>query len=231
MHVSGRCPWLVLAAWPLAASPPASAEPPPVALARLRAVEIDFASLAPLTRTVMRHELGVVLAPAALALSWRRASPAGETDRDELRVVLLRSTGLGTDQGALGSTARQGQVAPTIWVYVPAVALTLGLDPEAVATSLEAQRLVGLALGRVVAHEVVHAAGSGRRARRRERDAPAVARVSPHQRPAGARERLRRGAGRGGARVAGQRWSAAVAARDLRAPPASPSADRSLADR
>ncbi len=157
MHVSGRCPWLVLAAWPLAASPPARAEPQPATLARLRAVEIDFASLAPLTRTVMRHELGLVLAPAALAFSWRRASPAGETDRDELRLVLLRSTGLGTDRGALGSTARQGQVAPTIWVYVPEVALTLGLDPEAVATSLEAQRLVGMALGRVVAHEVVHA--------------------------------------------------------------------------
>jgi hypothetical protein len=155
MHVSGRCRWLVLAAWSLAASPPVSAEPLPVAPVRLHAAEIDFASLAPLTRSVMRHELGTVLAGASLALSWRRSSPAGETAHDELRVVLLRSSGVGTDRGALGSTAREG-VAPTIWVYVPQVTLTLGLEPEAVPTSLEAQRLVGVALGRVLAHEVVH---------------------------------------------------------------------------
>jgi hypothetical protein len=155
MHVSGRCPLLALASWWLVAPSPASADPLPLAPARLRAAEIDFASLAPLARTVMQHELGVVLAPAALALSWRRSRPGGETDPDELRVVLLRSTGVGADRGALGSTARQGLV-PTIWVYVPNVALTLGLDPEAVVTSLDAQRLVGIALGRVVAHEVVH---------------------------------------------------------------------------
>jgi hypothetical protein len=145
----------MLATWSLVTPSPASGEPVPPAPARLRAAEIDFASLAPLTRTVMQHELGVVLAPAALALSWRRSRPGGETDSDELRVVLLRSTGVGADRGALGSTARQGLV-PTIWVYVPNVALTLGLDPEAVVTSLDAQRLVGIALGRVVAHEVVH---------------------------------------------------------------------------
>lgn len=155
MHVSGRCPLLMLAAWSLAATSPASAEPLPAAPARLRAVEIDFASLAPLTRAVMRRELASVLAPASLELAWRRSQPSGETDADELRVVLLRSAGVGPDQGALGSTARQGLV-PTIWVYVPSVALTLGLDPEAVATSFDSQRLVGIALGRVVAHELVH---------------------------------------------------------------------------
>jgi hypothetical protein len=96
-----------------------------------------------------------VLAPASLALAWRRSRPDAETDPDELRVVLLRSIGVGGDEGALGSTARRGLV-PTIWVYVPTVALALGLELEAVATSLDAQRLVGLALGRVVAHEIVH---------------------------------------------------------------------------
>jgi hypothetical protein len=138
-----------------------------MAPARLRAAEIDFASLASLTRTAMQHELGVVLAPASLALSWRRSRPGGETDPDELRVVLLRSRGVGADRGALGSTARRG-LAPTIWVYVPNVALALGLDPDAVVTSLDSQRLLGVALGRVLAHEVVHAlapnvehAGSG----------------------------------------------------------------------
>ena len=155
MHVSGRCSWLILAAWTFGSPAPMCAEPLPEAPARVRAVEIDFSSLAPLTRSVMRHELGVVLAPASLALAWRRSRPDAETNPDELRVVLLRSIGVGGDEGALGSTARRGLV-PTIWVYVPTVALALGLELEAVATSLDAQRLVGLALGRVVAHEIVH---------------------------------------------------------------------------
>jgi hypothetical protein len=146
---------LILATWSLVAPSPLSGEPQPTAPVRLRAAEIDYASLAPLTRSVMRHELASVLAPASLALSWRRSPPAGETEADELCVVFLRSTGVGTDRGALGSTARQGP-SPTIWVYVPTVALALGLDVEAVASSLDAQRLVGMALGRVVAHEVVH---------------------------------------------------------------------------
>ena len=132
VHVSGQCSWLILAAWTFGSPSPTCAEPLPEAPARLRTVEIDFASLAPLTRSVMRHELGLVLAPASLALAWRRSRPDAETDPDELRVVLLRSIGVGADEGALG------------------------LDLEAVATSLDAQRLVGLALGRVVAHEIVH---------------------------------------------------------------------------
>jgi len=156
MHVSGRCPLLMLATWSVVAPSPASGEPQPMAPVQLRAVEIDYASLAPLTRIVMRHELASVLAPASLVLSWRRSTPAAETEPDELCVVFLRSNGVGTDRGALGSTARQGP-SPTIWVYVPTVALALGLDLEAVASSLAAQREVGMALGRVVAHEVVHA--------------------------------------------------------------------------
>jgi len=73
----------------------------------------------------MRHELGLVLAPASLTLAWRRARPDAETDPDELRVVLLRSSGVGADERALGSTARRGLV-PTIWIYMPTVALGVG---------------------------------------------------------------------------------------------------------
>ena len=64
-------------------------------------------------------------------------------------------SGVGGDQGALASTSLGGLV-PTVWVYVPSVTHALDLELDAVATSLEAQRLVGVALGRVLAHEVVH---------------------------------------------------------------------------
>lgn len=49
-----------------------------------------------------------------------------------------------------------GIPVPATWIYVPNVALALGLDPDAVRGSFEAQRRVGIALGRVVAHELVH---------------------------------------------------------------------------
>lgn len=156
MHVSRPTLGHVLVAASLVPSTALDAAPPPAALARVRAVEIDFAAVAPLTRVSMRHELGELLAPASVSISWRRARPEGETEPDELRVVLLPRVGVGPDQGALGSTARGGLVR-TIWLYVPEVATTLGLEPEAVVTSLESQRLVGVALGRVVAHELVHA--------------------------------------------------------------------------
>jgi hypothetical protein len=157
MHVTKRRRLLVLAAWPLALPALASAEPPTTERVLVRAAEIDFASLAPLTRGVMRHELASLLAPASLGLSWRRTPPHGETDADELRVVLMRTAGRGTDRGALGSARARGPAAATVWVYVPTVAAALDLELEGLATSLDAQRRMGLALARVLVHEVVHA--------------------------------------------------------------------------
>jgi hypothetical protein len=129
----------------------------------LRAVGIDLAALAPLTLATMRRELGHVLAPAGLTLDWRSAGPGDETAVGELRVIFLRSTGRGADRGtaALGRTAL-GIPAPSTWVYVPNVATALGFEPDEVQGSFEAQRLVGVALGRVVAHEMVHVLAPGR---------------------------------------------------------------------
>jgi hypothetical protein len=129
---------------------------PPAALPPLRAVEIDFTRLSPLTRGAMRHELGQVLAPVRLSVSWRTAPSGGETEPDELCFVFLSMLGVGGDRGALASTANHGLVRTT-WVYMPKVTSTLGLDPESVSASFDAQRLLGVALGRVLAHELVHA--------------------------------------------------------------------------
>lgn len=158
MRAGRAWPWVFLAAFAASAGPFAGAEPRPVGRADLKAVGVDLASLAPLTLSAMRREVDLVLRPAGLALAWRESGPLGESGADELRVVFLRSTGLGAHRGTgtLGSTARRGP-APVTWVYVPNVALALGLEPDAVSGSFEAQRLVGVALGRVVAHEVVHA--------------------------------------------------------------------------
>jgi hypothetical protein len=122
----------------------------------LRAVEIDFSRLKPLTRVAMRQELGQVLGPRSISLSWRQARTDGETEPDELRFVFLPRPGAGSDLGALASTANRTLVRTT-WIYVPNVATALELELPAEALSFEAQRLLGIALGRVLAHEIVHA--------------------------------------------------------------------------
>lgn len=157
MRVSGwgRVPVLacILVAQPARAAEPGASEPTPTL--GLPAAEIDFAPLAALARGVMRHELDQLLQPSSLALSWRLSRPGDETGAHELRVVLMAGSGVGGDAGALGSTSLGG-LAPTIWVYVPTVARALGFELDSVATSLESQRRLGLALGRVLAHEIVH---------------------------------------------------------------------------
>jgi hypothetical protein len=157
MHVTRRRRLLILAPLALVVPPLASAQHQPRERLLVRAAEIDFTPLGPLTRSVMRHEVAELLAPASLGLAWRRTPPHAETDPDELRVVLMRWAGAGTDRGALGSASRGGPAATTVWVYVPTVAAALDLDLEGLATSLDGQRRMGLALARVLVHEVVHA--------------------------------------------------------------------------
>jgi hypothetical protein len=156
MHLVGTRALVVMATWAGFFLSPARADETPTDPIVLRAAEIDFASLAPLTRSVMRHELATLLATVSLRLSWRRSAPDGETQTDELRVVLLRSAGAGTDRGALGSAKPRTLTAATVWVYLPTVARALDVELDVVATSPDSQRLLGLALGRVLAHEVVH---------------------------------------------------------------------------
>jgi hypothetical protein len=156
MHVVGRRALLVVGILAAILPSPADAEHALTDSVVLRAAEIDFASVPSLTRGVMRHELGSLLASVSLEVSWRRSAPDGETQPDELRVVLLRSAGAGTDRGALASARPRTLTAATIWVYLPTVARALGVELDSLITSPDSQRLVGLALGRVLAHEVVH---------------------------------------------------------------------------
>ena len=155
MHVSRRRLGIGVVVGSLAV-PGGLGAAPRAAPPSLRAVEIDFTRLSPLTRATLRSELGQVLAPVPLRMSWRTAATGDETAPDELSFVFLPSAGVGGDRGALASTANH-DVVRTTWVYVPNVASALGLDLEAVVTSFDAQRLLGLALGRVLAHEIVHA--------------------------------------------------------------------------
>jgi hypothetical protein len=142
---------LLAAAGPMAAAP-LTREP-----VRLRAAGIELARLSPLTFELMTQELSVLLEGAEVRLDWRTSRASGETAPDELRVVFLDSAGRGAHAGRpMLAASGQAGPAPTVWVYTPTVMAALGLKPAALLDSFEAQRTLGVALGRALAHEVVH---------------------------------------------------------------------------
>jgi hypothetical protein len=117
---------------------------------------------------LMTRELNVLFAEAGVRVSWRRTRPSGtvvwrqtpsggEATRHELRVVFTASSGRGADAGQpiLASALPSGP-APTVWVYTPNVIAALDLQANTPVQAFVAQRALGVALGRVMAHELIH---------------------------------------------------------------------------
>jgi hypothetical protein len=122
----------------------------------LTAAAIEVARVPPVAFDIMQQELAALLEPTGVRLVWRRAGPSGETSPEELRVVFLGgpARGLHAGRGVLAATLPTGP-APTIWVYTPTVVESLGPAADGPATP-RARRALGLALGRILAHELVH---------------------------------------------------------------------------
>lgn len=125
-----------------------------------RLVWIDPAGVAVGLEAVARDEARSLLETMGASVSWRRGS-AGEIARPgEVRVILL-------DRGAarrpgipiLGATPSRFEGAPFVWVHVPNVRAAMGLCPQGPLAAIDPPevRSLAIALGRVVAHEVVHA--------------------------------------------------------------------------
>jgi hypothetical protein len=149
----GLCFWGL--ALPLSAASPNEAQ-----TVRLRTAGFDLVRLNALTAEVMITELNRLLAAADTRVEWRWAAPGTETAPDELRVVFLDSPARGTLAGypVLGTTATgHSGPPPIVWIHTPSVARVLGLRAESLRNSFFAERSLGVALGRVVAHELVHA--------------------------------------------------------------------------
>ena len=106
-----------------------------------------------------RDEARSLLRKLGVSASWRRGE-AGEVARPaEVRVILLDR---GIDQAPgipiLGATPSHFEGAPFVWVHVPNVRAAAGLRPAGSGLAdLLSARAFGIALGRVVAHEIVHA--------------------------------------------------------------------------
>jgi hypothetical protein len=149
MHVEG-------AARPIVPSPVAAPLAPSSAL---RLVWMDPAGVGVGTETTARDEARSLLRKMGATVSWRRGS-AGEGARPgEVRVILLDRSTDSSGKMVLGATPSRFEGPPFIWVHVPSVRAVIGLDPRGTAftTPPPASRALAIALGRVVAHELVHA--------------------------------------------------------------------------
>ena len=125
----------------------------------LRLVWVDPTGVGVGVEAVARDEARSLLRKMGATVSWRRGD-AGESARPgEVRVILLDRTTESSGKAVLGATPSHFEVAPFVWVHVPSVRAVIGLDPRrpAFAMAPPALRSLAIALGRVVAHELVHA--------------------------------------------------------------------------
>ena len=102
-------------------------------------------------------EARAVLEPSSVGIVWRSGPPSTESSEDEVRVVpLARRLGEKGGRRILAATAT-GHGPRTVWLDWAGMLWLAGFDPDTLASApvLEKRRL-GVALGRVLAHELIH---------------------------------------------------------------------------
>ena len=158
MHLERRRAVSAAMAIALAASVPAAARGRECAV-ETRLEWVDVSGLAPFAYPAMAVETTEALAGYGVCAEVVRASPSSVRTSEEIGVVLLRSMGgSGAGRHILGATRSRDLRNATVWVYFDAVASALGLDARPTESWSGIERAeFGRALGRVAAHEVVHA--------------------------------------------------------------------------
>jgi hypothetical protein len=109
-------------------------------------------------RNVGLLEARAVLEPVGVGIVWRSGPPATESPEDEIRVVPLARR-LGEKDGRRILAATANGIGPrTVWLDWAGMLWLASVDGNTLASAppLEKRRL-GLALGRVLAHELIHA--------------------------------------------------------------------------
>jgi hypothetical protein len=128
----------------------------PESPARVTAVWTDMAGCAA-DRLAMEASVGDALAPLRVTVVWKRGGPFEAVGPGAVRVVVIRSRKSALDPATMGSS-NPGSASPTIWVQYDNVLRTLG-----VADTRGRERVaLGIAVGRVIAHELVHLLAPGR---------------------------------------------------------------------
>jgi hypothetical protein len=114
-------------------------------------------------RKTLEREARSIFAEAGIELGFFVGSPEdhGRSDGSVVRVILMPRSAEGWNAGgsAMGAVLEKNARIPTVYILVPVVERTIGLSMEAnerVHDGRKAQALAR-ALGRVLAHETVHA--------------------------------------------------------------------------
>jgi len=125
----------------------------------LRLVWFDLVGLAARAESVAQAEAAALAARMGAMVSWRRGEPGEVRRRDEVWVVLIgEGPRRGPSRLVLGTTLRGPRVAPLVWVRVPNVQATLAISGRrGRPLAADELRRLGVAVGRVIAHELVHA--------------------------------------------------------------------------
>lgn len=125
-----------------------------------RLVWLDPAGVALGTEAVVRPEVLRLLRQMGVEATWRRGEPQELARTGELRVIFLnRGTQRRHDAPVLGATPASFQGERFVWVHVPSVRVAAGVSSQRTGPSLDlhSARRLGIALARVIAHEIVHA--------------------------------------------------------------------------
>jgi hypothetical protein len=138
---------------------PAPADLPLSTAPRLQLVWIDVVDSAPFAYPTASREASAILGDAGVESTWVLGDSTTVTTENELKVVLMSGAANGArlPERVMGGT-RKGQQSRTTWIYLSNVlwALDLAGRTPSELTTLEKEE-VARALGRVVAHEIVHA--------------------------------------------------------------------------
>jgi len=125
-----------------------------------RLVWLDPASAALGTEAMVRPEVTRLLRAMGVTASWRRGEAQELARPGELRIIFLnRAAERAHRVPVLGATPSSFQGERFVWVHVPSVRAAAGVSDQRSGPSLDLHlaRRLGLALARVIAHEVVHA--------------------------------------------------------------------------
>jgi hypothetical protein len=125
----------------------------------LRLAWFDLTDVASGSELVARAEAARLLARMGAAVKWRRGASGEVHQNDGVWVVLLGEGPPASGEPILGATQKERSDAPVVWVRVPNVQAAIGISRSRSLRGLSPGELhrLAVALGRVIAHEVVHA--------------------------------------------------------------------------
>ncbi|HET8645188.1 MAG TPA: hypothetical protein VFO85_06850, partial [Vicinamibacteria bacterium] len=123
-------------------------------------VFVDVEGTVPSAFPRMAREASAVLERLGVRTRWRRGGHGIVASQHEITVVLMNSTAAnaGVAPHVLGATLVGERTSRTVWIYLPHVAAALGLGARLPPDDKgDEVALLGTALGRVAAHEIIHA--------------------------------------------------------------------------